>query len=157
MRLVVAGVPIGDTEFVRVHLASTVSEATSKCKNITSLLRSECRHTLNVLNLRCLQPVLSYWLQHVYPSDMLFVHNSLDVHAVAPPPSPAAAMDEALLDVACASQGEFLRDDSLCEARLLVDALRVPAVPRISVAAAGWRRRVAQDCVPLRDGVLLPM
>ena len=27
-------------------------------------------------------------------------------------------MDEALLDVACASQGEFLRDDSLCEARL---------------------------------------
>ena len=66
---IVGGVPIGDAEFVRVHLAETVSDAVSKSRNISLMLQSDCLHTLHTLNIRCLQPILSYWTQHCSLAD----------------------------------------------------------------------------------------
>ena len=107
---VVAGVPIGDAEFVRVHLEGTVTAALSKCSNISTMLRDDCTHSLHTLNIRCLQPILCYWTQHVYPSDML--------RAEVGAPSEAARMDAGLLEVAAQTQGAFLRRDEIAQRRL---------------------------------------
>ena len=69
--IVVAGVPIGDQEYVRVHLAKTASATKSKIETISSKLRAESVQALHVLNIFCLQPIFTYWTQHVYPSDVV--------------------------------------------------------------------------------------
>ncbi|MEC7001645.1 MAG: hypothetical protein VXX04_07390, partial [Actinomycetota bacterium] len=112
---IVGGVPIGDSEFVRVHLAETVSDAVSKSRNISLMLQSDCLHTLHTLNIRCLQPILSYWTQHCYPVDVL-------QPGPGGAPSAVAVMDAALLQVACTTQGDFLAEDALLQRRLRLPA-----------------------------------
>ena len=114
---VVAGVPIGTDEFVRVHLNTVVSGAASKSSDISDMLTSECPHTLHTLNIRCLQPILSYWTQHCYPSQVVAQHDDEE--------SPAARMDAALLDIAASTQGEFLRTDDIAARRLRLPARRI--------------------------------
>ena len=69
--IVVAGVPIGDREYVRVQLAGTALATKSKIEKIQLMLRPESIHALHVLNIFCLQPIFTYWTQHVYPSDIV--------------------------------------------------------------------------------------
>ena len=115
--IVVAGVPIGDQEYVRVHLAKTASATKSKIETISSKLRAESVQALHVLNIFCLQPIFTYWTQHVYPSDVV-EPNRRYPRAEAP----AAVVDSALLEVACATHGAFVRDDPFANARLRLPA-----------------------------------
>ena len=115
---VVAGVPVGDQGFVRTHLMMTVGAAASKTRNITSMLSPECHHSLHTLNVRCLQPILSYWAQHVYSRHV--VGRLADSALNAQPP--AVAMDDALF--ACEARALGLTDDVDDETRLRV---RLPA------------------------------
>ena len=111
----VAGVPIGDDEFVRVHVDATVSSAEGKCKLVTAMLDGDCAHTLHTLNIRCLQPVLTYWTMHVYPSDMLRTDGDGS--------NPSKRMDDALLEVAVKTTGaSYLRDERLAQRRLRLPA-----------------------------------
>ena len=115
--IVVAGVPIGDQEYVRVHLAKTASATKSKIESISLKLRAESVQALHVLNIFCLQPIFTYWTQHVYPSDIV-ERNRRYPRAE----SPAAVVDAALLEVACATHGAFVRDDPFANARLRLPA-----------------------------------
>ena len=103
--IVVAGVPIGDREYVRVQLAGTALATKSKIEKIQLMLRPESIHALHVLNIFCLQPIFTYWTQHVYPSDTagLGVPSRFAVDE-----SPAAVVDRALLGVARATHGAFV-------------------------------------------------
>ena len=98
---------------MRVHLEGTVNAALSKCSNITTMLRDDCIHSLHTLNIRCLQPILCYWTQHVYPTDM--VRRDANERAGS---SHAGRMDKGLLEVAAHTQGAFLRDDRIGKRRL---------------------------------------
>ena len=52
--IVVAGVPIGDREYVRVQLAGTALATKSKIETIQLKLRPESIHALHVLDIFCL-------------------------------------------------------------------------------------------------------
>ena len=64
-----------------------------------------------------MQPIFTYWTQHVYPSDIV-ERNRRYPRAE----SPAAVVDAALLEVACATHGAFVRDDPFANARLRLPA-----------------------------------
>ena len=117
--IVVAGVPIGDREYVRVQLAGTALATKSKIEKIQLMLRPESIHALHVLNIFCLQPIFTYWTQHVYPSDTagLGVPSRFAVDE-----SPAAVVDRALLGVARATHGAFVDSDPIARERLHLPA-----------------------------------
>ena len=81
------------------------------------LFVAESVQALHVLNIFCLQPIFTYWTQHVYPSDVV-EPNRRYPRAEAP----AAVVDSALLEVACATHGAFVRDDPFANARLRLPA-----------------------------------
>ena len=113
--IVVAGVPIGAREYVRVQLAGTALATKSKIEKIQLMLRPESIHALHVLNIFCLQPIFTYWTQHVYPSDTAGLGAP---SRFAVDESPAAVVDRALLGVARATHGAFVDSDPIARERL---------------------------------------
>ena len=67
--IVVAGVPIGDREYVRVQLAGTALATKSKIEKIQLMLRPESIHALHVLNIFCLQPIIIKFAANLHVLD----------------------------------------------------------------------------------------
>ena len=133
---VVAGVPIGDRDFVRVHLEETVTDAVSKTENITSMLSDHCLHALHTLNMRCLQPILCYWTQHCAPRDVEL---------------PARRMDSALVECAIATQGPFFSADGGDASQDAAAAVHDVSTRRLRLPARskGGALRSLEDLAPV--------
>ena len=56
--VLVGGVPIGDSLYVRAYLRQIASAAHSRMNTVSAVLRDSCKMTLHQLTVKCFQPVL---------------------------------------------------------------------------------------------------
>ena len=69
--ILVAGVPIGSRGYINAVMCEHGDRIVSKIKSTVDMLRPKSAQALHTALYYSLQPLGDYWLQHVYPSDVL--------------------------------------------------------------------------------------